>query len=155
MNANDFIPLLGLTSDDDNVKAFLANCGIIKIPKLKKDDDTVVVTDKRQGLEITFRDERYLGNKLHEYEEGALVLSNVRMYGDGKEGVQPFKGDLPLDLNFDFGRKEVLAKLNKKPSSENKEMAKARWDFDKYCLFLTFDKLYTKIRIVAVQLPVT
>ena len=153
MNGNEFIKLLGLTSDDEKIRKFLSDFGITQKPKLKKGDFDAIVMNEKLGIEITFTDERYLDVKSNDYEEGALVLSNVRMYGDGNDTFKLFSPELPLGLRFDLNRKEAFEKIGQKPARDNKETAKARWDFKNYCLFLTFDKKYSKIRIVAVQLP--
>src|SRR5688572_16363292 len=98
MTTKELISLLGKTSVDPSVTAFLAANGITKTPKLKSDDDTAIVKNPKRGLEITFDDERFLDVPSNEYDEGALVLSNVRMYGDEIEGFKRFPGELPYGL---------------------------------------------------------
>lgn len=86
MNANEIIPLIGLTADDQKVKDFLVACGMKKKPRLKKGEESAYLTNEKQGIEITFGDEREL--ELQGYEEGALVLWNVRMYGEDDDFEQ-------------------------------------------------------------------
>lgn len=154
MKAKEFIPLLGLTSDDKKVTDFLAACRISKQPKPSGGSESAFVENEKIGLELTFRDERHIPVKYQEYEDGAFVLWNVRMYGEADEDFSRFDGELPFGLNFHFGRKEAEAKMGKKPSWENQEMTRARWDFKEYCVFLTYGKQPEEIRTVSIQLPV-
>ena len=154
MNGNDFIGLLGLTSDDDQIKALLGSCGITVKPKIEEpDDETAIVENKTLGLEITFDDERYLAVKSREYEEGALVLSNVRMYGEGNDTFRSFKGNLPYGLLFGSNRQTAEATLGAKPAWVKRDGTYARWDFKTHCEFLGFGESDT-LGEVDVQLPV-
>ncbi len=154
MSSDEVIPLLGLTSEDERVKKFLAACGITKLPKLKSDETDIIVANKKLGIEITLVDEDDLDVKSQEYEEGSLVLSNVRMYGDDHPSFHRFKGELPHGLKFEIDRKKAQSKLGKKPGWDNKDLISARWDFKTHCVFLTFDEKYSKIRVCDIQLPV-
>jgi len=152
MKGDNYISLLGRTSDDPEVKTLLTESGITKPPKLKRGDLDAYAVNKKLGLEIIFRDERYLDVKSQEYEEGALVLWNVAMYCES-ENMESYPGELPIGLKCNLGRKEVVTKLGKKPAWEDKESGDARWDFPGYCLFITFDSQLKKIRNLGVQLP--
>lgn len=153
MNGDDFIPLIGRTADDSEVKKFLASCGIKKQPKLPRGEMDAYLENVKKGIEITFRDERHLDVKTGEYEEGALVLWCITMYGDDDE-FEPFNEKLPSGLKFNFGLKDAIKKLGKKPAWEDQEMGDARWDFDGYCVFITFDEDFEEIFNIAIQLPV-
>lgn len=155
MTANRFVQLLGQPSENDEVKAFLSACGISKTPTLKKGDVTVAIANKKIGIDVTLRDERYLDVRSQSHEEGALVLSNVNMYGDGHSTYRRFEGELPLGLTFDMDRSTSLAQIGKNPSWQNKDFTLARWDLGAYCLFLSFDKKGERVTEVAVQLPVS
>ena len=153
----DIIKLLGLTSDNEKVVDFLVKYGINKNPMLKHGEENAYLENILLGIEITFKDERFLDIKRDEYEEGALVLSNVRMYGPYKDNGDFSRFDeakLPFGLKYDFDLKEVVSKLKKQPAFVNKSVGIARWDLKDFCLFVTFDKKMQKIRIVAIQLPV-
>ena len=154
MNANEFIPLLGQTSEDAAVKKFLASSGISKRPKLKSGDVTAYLVNEKAGMDVTFRDERHLKVKSREYDEGSLVVSNISLYGEGDSSYKKFAGELPLGMTFDLGRKEVQAKLGKKPNWESKDPVSARWDFKGYCLFIDFEKNGKRMKNLAIQLPV-
>ncbi len=153
MNGDDFVPLLGLTVDDARIQAFLANCGITEQPKLESDDDeTAIVENAKLGLEVTFKDERFLDVKSAEYEEGDLVLSNVRMYGTGDDMFREFPGRLPCGLRFESTPQDAEAALQAKPAWVNSDSTHARWDFATHCLFLRFRKA-KELAQVSVQLP--
>lgn len=153
INANEFTSLLGITSDDQGAKELLKQFKITKEPKLKGDDFTAIVLNHSLGIEITFRDERFVEVSFQEYEEGALVLWNIRMYGPGHQLFKPFTGVLPFGLTFGMSRKEAGEKMGRKPAWESKDPAKARWDFEKHCAFLAFDKA-KGLHIVSLQMPV-
>jgi len=135
------------------VKALLRACGFNKEPKLPHGELDTNLGNVKMGIEIAFRDERYLDVKTREYDDGALVLWNVAMYGDDPK-YQRFPGDLPHGLQFNHGRKEVEAMLGK-PAVVNKETRSARWDLEDHCLFVDFDSKFKEILNLAVQLPVT
>ena len=149
-----FISLLGLTSEDEQVKAQLLAYQITKSPKVKRDDTTDILVNNKLGIEFTFRDEYFLRIRLRDYEEGSLVLSNIRMYGEGHKTYKPFTGDLPHGLTLKFDREQVEAKLGQKPGWERAESRTARWDFKDHCVFVTFDSQSNRIRSMDVQLPV-
>lgn len=155
MTANQFIQLLGQPSGNDEVKAFLSVCGIPKALRMKKGDITVAIPNKKLGIDVTLRDERYLDVRSQSYEEGALVLSNVNMYGSGHPTYRCFEGELPLGLTFAMDRSKSLQQIGKNPSWQNKDFTLARWDLGAYCLFLSFDKKGQRMTEVAVQLPVS
>jgi hypothetical protein len=152
MNGDEIVALLGLTSDDTRAKAFLSACGINKEPKLKRGELDTNLGNVNMGIEIAFRDERHLDVKSREYEDGALVLWNVAMYGDDPK-YQRFPWDLPHGLHFSDGRKEVEANLGK-PAVINKDTRSGRWDLKSHCVFVDFDSKYKEILNLAVQLPV-
>jgi hypothetical protein len=153
MNANDFIKLLGSTYDDTSVKSLLTTLGITKKPKPARGDYDAVLTSPKTGVEVTFTDERFLDVRPKDYDDGALVVSNIRVYGDGSD-FSRFKGEAPHGLSFDFDRKAALAKMGKKPAWENDEKTSARWDLKTYCVFVDFHGAKKGIASVSVQLPV-
>jgi hypothetical protein len=153
MNGDDFIPLLGRTSDDADVKSLLAAFEIQKQPKLEKGDLTAVVKNEKRGIEITFRDERFLDVKSRSYEEGALVLSNVCMYAEGFNNFHGFEGALPHGITFSTSKAQA-EKLLGKPSQESKYSPIVRWDLKGYCVFVRFTESLDRVLEASVQVPV-
>jgi len=151
----DPVTILGSTWDDDEVQRYLAKYGFKKKPAQKSDSVNAFLSSKKLGLDITFKDEQHVEHGKKNYEEGALVLVNVRMYGEESAmGYEPFKGELPHGLRLEFGLSEVRSQLGKAPAWTDKATAKARWDFKGYCVFVTFDKPQKQIRSLSVQLPI-
>jgi len=153
MKDDRFVLLLGRTSDDPSVVEFLKAHDIEKRPKLDKGLFDAILLNHKKGLEITFTDERHLDVKSDKYEDGDLVLSNIRFYGEGHKTFKPYTGPLPLGLSFKLDRKSSQELLGRKPDVMNKDLGKARWDFKEYCVFLTYNKAYTEIGVIAIQLP--
>lgn len=154
MNPNELIGILGLTSEDVVVKKILAYFSITKAPKLPKGRTNAFAVNEKKGIDFTFKDERMLELPMREYEEGSLVLVNIRFYADGVEGYRQFRGELPYGLNFSMGWKEVLAKLGKNPAEKGDEIAIMRWDFRNHCLFVQYGESGQSIETVAIQTPV-
>ena len=154
MKSTDLISLLGRTADDPLVKEALEKFGITKTPRLDRGRTVAYAVNEKKGVDFTFEDERMLELPLREYEEGALVLVNVRFYAEGVEEYRQFRGEMPYGLEFDMGLKEATALIGKKPAKEDSDLAIERWDFKGHCLFLEFNEKGTKIRTVALQTPV-
>jgi hypothetical protein len=155
MNGDDFIELLGLTWDDKEVRRFLATYSLgTKKPRIDPDAFVGYLVNKKAGLEVTFQEEDDVTYRRKDYDEGELVIVNIRMYGKGNRlGFAPFADELPHGVQHDFDLKAAQKKLGK-PSAVNKAVALARWDFKDHCLFIIFDQSHKEIRNVAVQLPV-
>lgn len=151
-DGNNLISLLGLTSEANEVRAFLAASEISRKPKPKRGDVTDVLLNHDLGLEITFRDEANLDVRSRDYEEGALVLSNIRMYGKGHSVFKPFPGELPMGLSLDQKPEEARATLGE-PTRQNPQGTFFRWDRPGFVVFLRTDSNRERITEVAVQLP--
>jgi hypothetical protein len=144
--------LIGKASDDTEVVKFLRACKFKKPPKAARNQTRAYLTGHALGIEVTFEDEAELDDLPEEFDEGTLVVFNIRMYGGEDENYSKFDGELPYGLNFDMDFKKVRVLL-KKPAFKGKEMPTARWDYDGYCLFIRFDRKWEQIRAVSVQLP--
>jgi hypothetical protein len=155
MKGDDIIHLLGKTYRDPAVQGLLQAFAITKVPKLKRGDDTAIVSSKENGVEITFCDERFLDVRSDIYEEGDLVLDNVRLYGSGNSTFSQFAEPLPLGLAFDLGPAEVEGRVGAKPAWGDRDLGSSRWDLDGFCLFVTFAKKVKGIRNLSIQLPVS
>jgi hypothetical protein len=151
MNANDCIQMLGKTSDDPAVNAFLASVGFTKPLKIPRDDFHAYVSIKKLGLEITFIDEAHLREKARNYDEGSLVLINIRFYSGRRSAFKPFRGELPHGLQFDFGLKECVKKLGK-PAWEGEEVSNVLWDIKGHSVYVSFDNDYKIIYTISLQL---
>lgn len=153
MNGNEFIAVIGQHYDNKRLGNIVAAYGIRKDPRQTFDEETgtAKLTNPSMGIELTFEDDRHLEAKSREFDERSMVFVNARMYGDGKEGFQPFTGVLPGGLSFDMGRKDVEAALGKKRVKDGKGDDLMRWDFQGYCIVVAFTG--SVISSVAIQTP--
>lgn len=154
MSPNEWIGILGLTSEDMAVKKALAHFLITKAPKLQKGLTEAYAVNEKKGIDFTFEDERMIEFPIRKYEEGSLVLVNVRFYSEGVEGYRRFGGELPYGLNFSMSWKAVQVQLGKKPAEKGDEIAIMRWDFRDHCLFVQYGEKGQSIETVAIQTPV-
>lgn len=156
MSGTNLTRLLGSTFEDDDVQRFLKDCGVSvsKRPTKKLGSSNAFLSNKKRGVDITFKDEADVEFRKHDYDDGDLVLVNVRMYGAGSNmGYEPFTGELPYGLTLEDGLPEVRTRLGKAPAWSDKSTSKSRWDFKDHCLFVSFDKQYKRIVSLSVQLP--
>lgn len=152
MEGDQLLELLGLTSEDHRVKSFLVKYGF-KAPKLKRGDIVEALGNKKLGIDVSFRDERHLDVKNVKYDEGVLVLNSLSMYGSGHRTYKPFRGELPLGLNFEMNCSQMENKLTKRPDWKSQNGRLSRWDFREYCVFIsTAEDLQTATE-VSIQLP--
>ena len=155
MNGNEFLSVIGLPYANGRVKEIVVACGIDKIPQESFDSATssARLTNIAEGLELTFEDERHLESKSRGYDERSLVFVNARMYSDASDEFKPFTGILPRGLSFDMGLKDVEAALGKKPVKDGKGPESARWEFNGYCVIVSFPDNQSKIGSIAIQTP--
>lgn len=123
MNANTFIPLLGLPVSDPKIKKFLSSLGFDPNAKLKKSDASAFVVDRKHGIELMFKDERHLDVHTREYDQkGVYVLDVIWLFDQTAEwhgnGLGTFSGKLPYGLRFGQTPKEVVANIDKNSSGK-------------------------------------
>ena len=80
-NPLDFVKFLGPPYKDADLNIFLEIMEISAEPILAKNDVTTHIGNPKLGIELTFRDERYLDVKLRTYMAEALVLSSFEFSG--------------------------------------------------------------------------
>src|SRR4051794_16125214 len=122
-----WIELLGAELSDAKSQALLEDWGIRAVPKLKRGDPTVVVSNAKKGIEITFRDAATLDVDKRADKKGTLVLQNIRMYGDAHDTFSRFSGGLPLGLELAMNRTAVEAALGGEPNWVNPARPHMRW----------------------------
>ncbi len=149
---NDLVNLLGRYFGEPEIAQFLSDFNITAVPKLKRGDITVTVSNKESGIEATFRDADALDVQTREYPEGALVLSNVRFYGVETDDFAPYTGPLPLGVTFGASKQKLIDRLGA-PARDNLRLRQVRWDFETYCVFARFGDTDDMI-IFGIQLPV-
>lgn len=99
MDMETWVELLGKSQDDPAVKAALATAGVKKIPKLGKDDLSVIFDLKGHGLSLEMTDEAWLKRlKDQDIGEGPLILTSVDAYFVRRKSKDLYKGALPYKL---------------------------------------------------------
>lgn len=152
MDSDRFIEVLGHRDGEPLVVEFLASHGISARPKVKRGDFTAHVSNKSRGVEVTFCIAEALDVPDPSQPEGALVLSNVNLYGRAVTGFTPFAGKLPLALTFGSLKSAVVQALGP-PVHENEFTGALRWDRRGFCLFADFDEPGQLVGLT-IQLPV-
>lgn len=99
MDMETWIELLGKSQDDPAVKAALATAGVKKIPKLRKDEFTVIFDLKGHGMSLIMTDEAWLKSlEDQDIGEGPLILTSVAAYFVRRKSKDLYKGALPYKL---------------------------------------------------------
>jgi hypothetical protein len=147
----DFISALGRYWGEPEVRDLLAS---LQIPDklLPLNDYAMYLHNHRIGIELTFQEASWLKVRLRDYPPGALILRNIRMYGEKFRSFAPYPGELPFGLRFGESRQSVIEKLGP-PDSEIEHLGLMRWDRDRYSLFAMLSPTQTLIT-VSVQTPV-
>jgi hypothetical protein len=154
---------LGRYFTEKEIYELLNLFSISEEPKISKGDTTGHVSSMKNGIELTFRDEKYLKNKNNTYPEGAAVLSNIRFVGHGTNEFSKYSGKLYETISFESSKKTDLIKAFGYPSDPKykkngklevgEDDSLMRWDKDGYCFFADFDGA-NKLIEFAIQLPI-
>jgi hypothetical protein len=152
MSDHKFISVLGKYFGEAELTSFLAEFEITDKPKLKRGDTTAHLSNESLGVELTFRDADALRVKTRNYPDGALVLSNVRFYGDNSSTYKPFAEPLPLGVVFGDSKSALLSKLGE-PARDNERLKLMRWDLQGFCAFASLSEAGV-LETFDIQLPV-
>jgi hypothetical protein len=148
----DLIAALGRAWGEGRLRDLVAAFRIKARPVVERGDYTAYLQNRALGIELTFRTADALDVPLREHPSGALVLSNIRLYGPGSSTHTAFKGDLPFGLRFGDTREALIAKFGP-PDVDGTFMAVVRWDTERYALFAQMSKA-GKLARFGLQLPV-
>jgi hypothetical protein len=148
----DVLSVLGTYWDEGPLRAFLTSLGISAAPKVKGWDTSGFLKNRAQGIELTFYREEAIKIRLRDYPKGALVLYNVRFYGEKSGRFEPYTGVLPCGLRFGASRDSLIQDLGP-PAWEDADLGSTRWDTAQYSLFamLSGEGILTT---TSIQLPV-
>lgn len=144
--------VLGGYFGEPEIADFLKMLEIQKVPKLKRGEATDILENPQAGVELTFEDAEGLKVSAREYPDGALVLSNVRLYGIDTGTFSPFSGPLPFGLVFGESKESLIRKFDA-PAAENPRLRVLRWDRPGHCIFAKLDK-NDSLSKLSMQLPV-
>ncbi len=122
-----WIELLGKSQDDPEVKKALAAAGVKRIPRLDKDDFSVIFDLKGHGMSLEMTDEAYL-EKLKDQGigEGPLILTGVDAYIERRKNRDLYTGALPYDLAASMTRDAVRKALGP-PTESDDEIPYDSW----------------------------
>lgn len=146
----DLTAALGGAWGEPEVRKLVAAFGIDGKPVLKRGDLTAFLHNRPLGVELTFRTADALDVPLRDYAPGALVLSNIRLYGF-KRSHAAFKGDLPFGLRFGDSKDSLITKFGP-PDMDSTDIASMRWDTERYALYLRPHDA-GRLDLFAIQLP--
>jgi hypothetical protein len=148
----DIVAALGRYWGEPELRDALVALGVETATRPVLEDRYAFLFNRAQGLELTFWPPDALDVPLRAYPADAVVLVNIRMYGEKTSRVAPFAGDLPFGLRFDDTRQSLIAKLGP-PAAVVEFLPVLRWDRDGYALFVRLSDAGT-IFSMSVQLPV-
>lgn len=135
MRSDQFLPLLGRSSEDPGVERLFVELNTLTRPLLDEDEpeqhfDWVLV--RRKGIELGFVDAAYFAGKIGPlWLSDGLILSQITFYGNATDGVTAYDGELPHGLKFADTRSAARKKLAAHESTRHSWIAD-RWDVDNY-----------------------
>jgi hypothetical protein len=157
----DHVKFLGMYWGEPGMQPLVDTLKISKPPKIAKGDRTGHLLFKKLGLELTFKDERFVKIPNKVFPEGSVVLCNIRFYLTDEDAYKPYAGALPTCISPNATKVEVLQGLGipnfPKYSPAGKLLPdeddwKMRWDKNSFVIFCTFNDEGTATDI-ALQLP--
>jgi len=148
----DILDALGRIWGEDALRDFVAALHIANFPVLSPDDFTTFLQNYKLGIELTFAVAAEVKRPQRDYPPGALVLHNIRFYGNGDKTHRPFAGTLPFGIRFSDTRTTLIEKLGP-PDWEADWIPSMRWDTARYALFAVLAADGT-VRRLALQTPV-
>jgi hypothetical protein len=108
MDMTTWIKLLGKSQDDAAIKSALAAAGVKKIPKLDRDDYSVIFDLKGHGMSLEMTDEAHLKDlDDQDVGEGPLILTGVDAYLERRNSRDLYKGTLPYNLAAGMTRADL------------------------------------------------
>lgn len=146
MDAEQFIPVLGLTDDSPAVAKLLSDLGVKKKPRIKSDEDDVMVELTKRGLVLVFE-------RADEPKTSKIKLAEVQFYSDKEEGYTSFAGKLPRDLTFEDTQSTARKKMGA-PDESKAEFRLETWRIGRHELTVEYSKDDGRIQSVQLGLPV-
>lgn len=152
MDISTVAQTLGAYFGEEPINNLLRELAVEGSPKLLKGEDTTFLHKSENGLELTLTGERFLTAPLREYPEGAVVLTNIRFYGEGVDGFKAYTGKLPYDLKFGENLTDLTNALGH-PGWVSPNGRRFRWDQNGHAVFATLGA-DARLQMLAIQLPV-
>lgn len=142
MDMDTWIKLLGRTQDDPELKAALTAAGVKKVPKLPKDDYSVIFDLKGHGISLEMTDEAE-AKDLDDQDigEGPLILTGVDAYIVRRNSRDLYTGKLPYKIHATMTRAD-LRKLFGTPDESDEQVPYDSWLRDRLELIVGYTKDY-------------
>jgi len=129
-----------LNSSTNELPGILAGLGIAEPPEIDDDRELGLTWELHStGIEVSF--------------DAALVVT-VFFYGQVTGNYQPFKGELPHELEFSMSYDAVIEKLGE-PSRQSSipDIHWIRYDDDDFCTHIEFLADKSSIRMLTIMTP--
>lgn len=138
----DYTEFLAKPYSDENLSAWMKEAGIQEQPKLDRGETSAFISNKPNGIELTFEDADSV-NVQKEYPEGTLLLTNIRFYGVQTDDFSEFDGALPFGVEFGQLKSQILSRLPP-PDWTSSNGKQVQWESNNYwfrCIFNDDDRL--------------
>lgn len=104
----DHVKFLGMYWGEPSLQPLVDALGISKTPRIAKGEKTGQMLFKKLGVELIFKDERFVKIPGKLLPEGAMVLSNLTFYLTKSDGYHPYNGALPSGIKLGISKADVL-----------------------------------------------
>jgi len=148
LKVDDFIEILGCSSDDVKVKKILSTLKL-QSPMLEKNKDTVWYEMDDTGYDLAFKDESII-NDDEDADVGDGDLIFIAAYFRKLEQVE-----LPYGITKDDSYQMIVEKVGRNEDRDHKLFNRKTWLFKyektvEYILFFEFDDSYLRIEKLGV-----
>jgi hypothetical protein len=127
MDIQQWVDLFGRPADDPQVRDAVAQAGVKKPLKIKRDELGVRADIPKIGMTIVFTDDSVLNGKSG--TPGRPILSAVMAEVDNRSKKDLYPGALPHGLDKAMSREKVLARLGP-PAQSNDAVQTDAWRID-------------------------
>jgi len=151
-SSDDFLQALGKPHTDPKVSDLLGRLGLVHNKmKVKRGEFDIAFDAPEHGIDVIFSDPTPY-KTAGSIPEGALVLTAVFFFSEGREGHQQYDLALPAGLVFGMSRDEVLRQLGT-PEFSSPILPVYRWSLKSIKLAVTFVESLSSIARVSCSLP--
>lgn len=151
-SSDEFLQALGKSHTDPKVSDLLGRLGLLHNKmKLKRGELDVAFDAGEHGIDVVLSDPSSYKIQSN-VPEGALILTAVFFFSEGREGHRQYGQALPADLVFGMSCDEVLKRLGT-PEFTSPILPVYRWSWKGAKLAVTFVESLSSIARVSCSLP--
>jgi hypothetical protein len=159
MEIEDLLTCLGQSELDQRLIGILQEIGI-DLPNelsLPEGEYRAYIERPNEGYSLVFTDEAmFLGKGNQAIGKGALYLSGIFLYAEGKDGYLQFEGELPMKLSFSNMREDIIEELGKATWNRARadgSIAAERWDTAAdFRIHITYSKSTSKPVLISLNI---